>query len=392
MKNTYLDWAATSPIDPEIVSQMHNDRLRYIGNPSSPHRFGREANSYLEESRRRCGEALGVEPEKLVFTSGGTESDVIPLLSLMRKNRHGGDILLSSIEHSAIYELAPVFRDFGFRVNFVHPDERGIIRPDAVEDSLTPDTIAVAIMLVNNETGAVQPIRGISRVVQDFMKRNGRPIHFHCDAVQAPGKVSLELSKLGVDSAAFSAHKLRGPRGSGLLYLDSELPVLSSGGGQERGLRPGTEDPASAAAMAVAFKSVLDNFPKNYAHAHKLCTTLHDSLDGEEYFPVPTARFKEPEIYSPFIVSLSFPPIPGEVIARVLSDRGYMVGTGSACSSNRRKKKQRVLEAMGLSEDIARSTIRVSFGSDTTVNEVNSFAEVLLEEIKLLRKSLQKKH
>lgn len=392
MKGIYLDWAATTPIDPDISYRLHEDRLRYVGNPSSPHRLGRDARTYLEESRRRCGEALGVDPARLVFTSGGTESDVIPLLSLLRKNRHGGDILLSSIEHSAVFELAPVFRDFGFRVNFVNPDERGVVQPDAVEASLTPDTIAVAIMMVNNETGAVQPIREISRLLKNFEKKSTRRIHFHCDAVQALGKISFQLSDIGVDSAAFSAHKLRGPRGSGLLYLKNELPVLSSGGGQERGFRPGTEDPASTAAMASAVERALDNFSPNLDLTNKLCTTLHESLEGEEYFPIPAARFREIEFYSPYIVSLSFPPIPGEVLARVLSDCGCLVGTGSACSSNRREKKERIAEAMGLSEEIARSTIRVSFGPETTVGEVETFSKVLLEEVKLLRTGLKRNH
>ncbi len=391
MEKIYLDWAATTPMDPDVAPDMVDMYLHTAANPSSTHTPGRKAHQVLEETRELCASLLKVEPKELVFTSGGTESNTLPLISLIRQ-KSKGEILLSKIEHSAVYELSSLFHELGYQVKEVAPDEHGIIQPSAVRKQLSRETVAVAIMLVNNEVGSIQPVAEISREIRSFENEQNIRVHLHCDAVQALGKLSIEPQQLGVDSMAFSGHKFMAPKGVGMLYTRKPFTPLISGGGQEFGLRPGTENVPAIWAFGAVLKKRYEHMQAEYAHAGRLRDKLFAHLrtiDG--VIPFPLQRTARPENdFSPYIIALSVAPVPGEICARVLNDHGYAVGTGSACSSNRKKKRGRVIYSMTSDEETARGIIRVSFGPSTTGQEIEMFIETLQQELKLLRKTVRR--
>ena len=389
MKKIYLDWAATAPADPAILQQMHDISRNVYGNPSSSHSSGRTARKHIDHSRRLSADVLNVSPDQIVFTSGGSEANAIPLLSLIRRKK-SGRIIISAIEHAAVWEFSSLYAELGYDLIEIKPDQYGIIRADKLAQVLTPDTIAVAVMAVNNETGAIQPVDELGEVIGKFEKHSGASIHFHCDMVQAAGKIPLQLKRWNVDTAAFSAHKIGGPRGTGILYVKEKFPVLFSGGGQEYGMRPGTENTAGIRAISEALGNRLENTEKDFAHASRLNSRLVSGIERIEGCSlIPELRPQMVSCFSPYILSFSAAPVPGEVLTRVLNDRGVLVGSGSACSSNRQKKHGRVLRAMGTDSSIAGGVVRVSIGHSSTMEEIESFHDILREELKLLRKTLK---
>ena len=245
--NHYFDWASTSPADKTILQEALDETVAVWGNPSSIHAAGKEARELLEQARKRCADVLGVKAEKLYFTSGGTESDHIPLLSVLNRPQKG-TVLISSIEHPAIREMALEMKKCGMEVISIPSDKDGIITPEAVVKSLTPETVIVCVMAVNNETGAIQPVYEIADAITSATAGKRRP-KFHVDCVQAAGKIPFDLSCAGIDSAAFSAHKICGPRGIGLLYMKDAVEPFLKGGGQEKGMRRGKENVFGALAF-----------------------------------------------------------------------------------------------------------------------------------------------
>ena len=384
----YLDWAATAVPDPDIIKASCDCALRTFGNPSSVHQTGQQASAVLEECRIRCAKAMGVNKEEIFFTSGGTESDNIVLLSLLRKPSRG-TVLVSAIEHPAVLEPAAVLAENGYKVVYLKPGTDGIIKPSTLEKALTPDTKLVTVMAVNNETGAVQPVHQLAAAVQNYAKECGHKIHFHCDAVQGTGKVKLNFADPAVHSWAISAHKLQGPRGAGILVLKNTIQTMVRGGGQENGIRPGTENTAAIYGMALALEKALADLDKNYAHASALMDRLLGRLGQDKnYQIIPENRKPGDTDYSPYVLSLAAAPIPAEVLARTLDDKGICAGTGSACS-NRKKGQSRTLAAMGVSDHISFSRIRVSTGCTTTEEELDQFIRTLDQESSILRKALR---
>ncbi|MCL1817688.1 MAG: cysteine desulfurase [Spirochaetaceae bacterium] len=387
----YLDWAATAPIDPDIADYMRLVAETIPGNPSSIHSFGEKAKALLEESRKTCASVLGCAPGNVFFASGGSESNNIVFLSLLRKAKPG-HIVTGAGEHSSVYEPARLLEKYGWKVSRVGAGKKGRITADDIAAALLPETALVSVMLVNNETGMIQPLREIAAAVRAFEAGRGASgkrgrIHIHTDAVQAAGKIPFTVSGLGVDSLSVSAHKFRGPRGVGILTAASAgacITPLSVGGGQEGGIRPGTENIAGIAAMARALQRAQENLEHNHARARLLCGILLEAMSGCGHCKVlPEARLSNPDGYSPFIVSLAFPPVPGEVLVRVMNDKGYAISTGSACSA-RKKKDTRVLEGGGVSAKTAFSSVRVSFGPATTEDEVRAFSRDLRKEAGIL--------
>ncbi|MEM5948358.1 cysteine desulfurase family protein [Spirochaetia bacterium 38H-sp] len=380
--SVYLDWAATAIPYKEAIEEQTRVCSDFFGNPSSLHEPGRAARRLLDSCRSDIASMLSVRPEQLVFCSGATEANNIALLSVLTRRKRG-HVIVSAIEHSSGYEPALLLSSMGYDVDFIRPDASGIISPVDIANRVREDTVLVSVMLVNNETGAIQPVREIVQAVRTVQRRN---IHVHCDVVQASGKIAFNLTELGVDSASISAHKFGGVRGAGIMFAARQWDVLIRGGGQEQAMRPGTENVAAVAAMRRALEISEKEREKNSEHAIRLKKELIDGISnikGAEFLPVEVTK-KEKQ-YIPHILSVSFPPVPGEVLQRVLSDAGFYVSTGSACSS-RARRNSRVMDAMGISDRISFSAIRISTGYLTTEADITEFLRFIKREIPLLMK------
>lgn len=377
----YFDWAATSPCDADILRKSLEKTIEKWGNPSSLHEAGKEAKELLEEARKRCADSLGVPKEKLFFTSGGTESDHIPLLSVINRPQKG-HVLFSSIEHPAIREQALELKKCGFTVEAIPADKNGIITAEAVTAALKPETVIVCVMAVNNETGAIQPIYEIADAITKASQGKRRP-KFHVDCVQAAGKIPLNLSYKGIDSAAFSAHKICGPRGIGLLYLADSVEAFLKGGGQEKSIRSGTENVYGALALSFCLEKYLiqDANPQSkerYNAQIEYTKKFVDTLSKNDWCTIlPYSRIESEENYSPWIVQAAFKNIPGQVMLRALDNEGFYISTGSACSS--RKNSRPVLEAMHISAKESENAVRFSFGPHTTESAMNELLNKVAE-------------
>lgn len=389
----YLDWAATTPPDREILTKALEESFEAYANPSSPHSAGKAAKLSLERSRASFLAALAamdsVEPKgKIAFSASGTEADQIPLLSLLKtltKNYGSGSgegdrphLIISAIEHSAIHAQAEALSRLGFALSLVKPDTAGFIQPEKIAEAIRPSTKYVAVMAVNNETGAIQDIAAIAKAIASATSslRLPRPPLFHVDCVQALGKVPFDLSGGVITSAAFSAHKIGGPKGVGALWYAKPIDPLCVGGGQEAGIRSGTENIFGIAAFARCAVAVTTAYERRFAHARSLEARL---LSGLGAIPgaqvIPSSRMAGNPRWSPWIVSIAFPGLGGEVLARALSDADIAVSTGSACSQTHTTKGRRILDAMNLPQDLAFSAIRVSWGPSTGTNDIDSFLQ-----------------
>ncbi len=371
MKTCYLDWAASAPPYDDLSRGYAEQSLRHYANSSSSHAAGRAAFAELEQARNALAGVLECPAQRMFFSSGGSESDAIVLLStLFEKSRRS--IVISAIEHAAVYEQARVLEGLGLRVRYVKPDGDGIVRPQAVLAAIEPDCALVSIMAVNNETGAVQPIAEIAGAIRSALP--GRPPLIHSDAVQALGKLPCSLRAMGVDAASFSAHKLGGPRGIGALYLKRDIQALARGGGQESGIRAGTHNVAGAWAFSQAAVRAAADLESNYKRALSLESRL---LEGIKNIPgalaLPLGREAGDARYSPFIMSVAFPGLGGETMARVLDDQGIAVSTGSACSHG--SKERRVFDAQGLAPELSFASLRVSTGRDSGHEDIDFFLE-----------------
>ena len=380
-KEHYFDWAATSPSDKEILTSALNETIEKWGNPSSIHSAGKEARELLENARKTCANALGVPAETLYFTSGGTESDHIALLSVLNR-QNKGHVLFSSIEHPAIREMANEMKKCGVETEEIPSGADGIIQPETVVSMLKPDTILVCIMAVNNETGAIQPVYKIADAISKTTEGKRKP-KLHVDCVQAAGKIPFDLTYKGIDSAAFSAHKICGPRGIGLLYLKNAVEPFLRGGGQEKGIRSGTENVYGALAFSKCLEKYFiseknKNMEERFAAQQKYCADFINGLMQLDCCTIiPKARAEKPELYSPWIVQAAFKNIPGQVMLRALDAEGFYISTGSACSS--RKNNRPVLEAMHITRDESETAVRFSFGSETTEKAMKELLEKVTE-------------
>ena len=367
----YFDWAATTPPDQDILKESLEITMKNWGNPSSVHQIGKNAKSVLEETRANVAKTLGVKTEHIYFTSGGTESDQIPLLSVMTKPSCG-TVLISSIEHPAIREQAYAMKHCGWKIKELPTDKYGIIQPQTVVDYLTDDTMLVCIMAVNNETGVIQPIYEIADALTQASKNKRRP-KFHVDCVQAAGKIQLNLSHNGIDSAAISSHKICGPRGIGILYLKDKLEPFLKGGGQENNIRSGTENVFGAVAISKCLERYYNKDNSEFTKISKNFVEQLANLKGCTI--IPQSRLEKPELFSPFVVQAAFSKIPGNVMLRALDSEGFSISTGSACSS--KKNNRPVLEAMHINNDLRETSVRFSFGPHTTQKAVSELFKIV---------------
>lgn len=399
MTRRYFDWAATSPPDATLLSENLIQSLRQFANPSSPHAEGRAARGAFESARARCAAALGVPPASLAFTSGGTESNNLVLQSvLLDRSRRG--LAVSAVEHPSVAEPARRLSRLGAPLAIVKPLPDGRVAPEALARAIARagdgagagsgasaggrGIALAAVMAVNNETGALNDIPALAAAAREAAGR--RKIHFHCDAVQALGKTPLDLTRWDVDSAAFSAHKLGGPRGVGLLYARTPFEGPYSGGEQEQGIRPGTENLFGALAFAAALEArasaaaVAAEAARAEARWERLIAELKKI---GRCVPVPADRAARDERFSPYILQAAFAGVPGEVFVRAMDDLGVALSTGSACSSGTRKRP--VLEAMGIAPRTAFEAVRFSQGAGTTDEDIDA----LIETVRRCLRSLQ---
>ena len=367
----YFDWAATTPPDQDILKESLEITMKNWGNPSSVHQIGKNAKSVLEETRAKVAKTLGVKTENIYFTSGGTESDQIPLLSVMTKPLCG-TVLISSIEHPAIREQTYAMKHCGWKIKELPTDKYGIVQPQTVVDYLTDDTMLVCIMAVNNETGVIQPIYEIADALTQASKNKRRP-KFHVDCVQAAGKIQLNLSHNGIDSAAISSHKICGPRGIGILYLKDKLEPFLKGGGQEKNIRSGTENVFGAVAISKCLERYYNKDNSEFSKISQDFVNQLSQLKGCTI--IPQTRLEKPELFSPFVVQAAFSKIPGNVMLRALDSEGFFISTGSACSS--KKNNRPVLEAMHINNDLRETSVRFSFGPHTTQKAVSELFKIV---------------
>ena len=387
-KEHYFDWAATGPCDKEILRESLEIAIQYDGNPSSTHKTGSEARKVFEEARESCAKSLGVKVNQVFFTSGGTESDHIPLLSVLTSPAKKGRIILSAIEHPALREECAMLKKLGYDVVSVEPDKNGFISAQSIIEKLTSDTLFVTVMAVNNETGCIQPFYEIADALTQATKGKRRP-HFHVDCVQAAGKIPLDLSYQGIDSAALSAHKISGPRGIGILYLSRPVNSFLVGGGQEQNIRSGTENLFGA----VAFSKCLEKYYLNKKYTSEPAKNRFEeqkewtidfmkklkTLEKCQLVPALREDFSQESQskFSPWLVQAAFMGIPGNVMVRALDAKGFCISTGSACSA--KKQSRPILAAMKLSREIQDSAVRFSFGNFTTKKAMDELFEAIKE-------------
>jgi len=360
MKEFYWDNSATTAMSRAAIDEYGRVAETVFGNPSSLHRKGVEAEKVLRASRSFLSSTIGAKEKEITFTSGGTEGNNLALRGIARAyGKRGRHIISTAVEHPAVLNTLDQLKVLGYEITLVPPNADGSVEPGRIREALRADTILVSMMAVNNETGSILPCAEIGA----WLKSNASETFFHVDAVQSYGKMDLDVRRLGADALTVSAHKFHGPKGVGFLYLREGVRCqpLVFGGGQEQGIRPGTENTAGIAAMAVAAQITLDARPA----MERLKLFKEAVLSGLE------KRGVEFEVNGalgdsvPYILNISFPYIRSEVLLHSLESVGVYVSTGSACSS-KKKNYSHVLRAMGLSEIRMESAIRLSWSDYNT--------------------------
>ncbi len=363
----YFDNSATTQVRPEVLSTYQQVSEKIWGNPSSLHKLGETAWNLLEQSRAQIATTFGVQPGEILFTSGGSEGDnwVIKGTALA-KQRFGKHIITSSVEHAAVRNAMQSLEKQGFEVTYLPVDKDGRVNPQDVKDALQKDTILVSIMAVNNEVGTVQPIKEIGEILKDYPT-----VHFMVDAVQAIGKGLDDLVfSERVDFAVFSGHKFHAPRGTGFIYKRAgrKLAPLIDGGGQERGLRGGTENTPGIAAMARAIRLMKEAEEKDVTSELAVKKTITDHIIQFNHVKV----FSGTDGFAPHILTFAIVGVRGETIVHAFEERDIYISTTSACSSKKHTEAS-TLAAMKVPDEVATSAVRVSLGDQNTLEDAIKF-------------------
>lgn len=377
----YLDNSATTRCYKEAAEKMYRVMTEEYGNPSSLHHKGIEAEQVLREAKNILAHNLKVQEKELYFTSGGTESDNLALIGCAYANQRAGKHLITtSIEHPAVLQAMQYLEGQGFRITYLPVDADGIVRLSDLEEALCEDTILVSVMYVNNEVGSVQPIAEIG----ELLKKREKSILFHVDAVQAYGKYQIHPKKLHIDLLSISSHKIHGPKGMGLLYVGEGVKIrpLLYGGGQQKDLRPGTENVPGIAGLGEAARRIYTDFEEKRDCLYGLKEYF---IKGIQELEGVVVNGKTGRDSAPHIVSVSFEGVRSEVLLHALEDRGIYVSSGSACASNH-PAVSGTLKAMGIKRELLDSTLRFSFSEFTTEEELAYCLKVLGELLPMLRK------
>ena len=377
----YLDNSATTSCSKAATEKMVELLTQDYGNPSSLHMKGVIAEKYITEAKKKIAKTLKVEEKELVFTSGGTESNNLAIIgSALANKRAGMHVITTSIEHASVTNPFIWLSENGFEVTYLGVDAYGQIKLDELKDAIRPDTILVSIMHVNNEIGALQPIEEAGKVIK---AANPKTL-FHVDAIQSYGKMAIFPKKWNVDMLSVSGHKIHGPKGSGFLFIKDKTKVkpLIHGGGQQKGMRSGTENVPAIAGLAVASEEMYQNLEENRNHLFALRDYFIEEvekLDGV------TVNGKKDHDSAPHIVSVSIDGVRAEVILHTLEDRNIYVSAGSACSSNKPAISS-TLQSIGLKKELLDSTVRFSFSIHTTKEELDYALGVMRETIPMLQR------
>ena len=377
----YLDNSATTIPDPSVVESFQKTTEQYFANPSSIHQLGGTVEKLLETARRQAASILRVEPDEIIFTSGGTEGNNLAVKGIAFEHRNRGKhIITTAVEHPSVEEACLSLERSGFEVTVLPVDRYGVVAVEDVKKAIRDDTILVSVMHVNNEIGSIQPIEEIGKLLENYPK-----VHFHVDAVQSFGKVPLSLRESGIDLCTFSGHKIHGLKGTGILYVKkgTRLFPLLHGGGQENEVRPGTENVAGAVSFVRAMRLIKEQEQENKDHLQ----ALHDRL-WNAFENIDGLHINSPENGAPHILNVSVPGIKPEVIIHMLGEKDIFISTKSACSS-KQQDESKILVACGFSRDIAISGLRISLSYHNTVEEIERFLQALKEAVAQFKKVLR---
>lgn len=377
----YLDNSATTRCSDRARNLMMEVLMKDYGNPSSLHMMGVDAENYVKAAQKKIAKTLKVEEKEIIFTSGGTESNNLALVgSALANKRSGMHLITTSIEHASIAATMQFLEEQGFRVTYLDVDENGIISLEQLKEAVCEETILVSLMMVNNEIGAVEPIEEAVKVIKE---KNPKTL-VHVDAIQSYGKFRIYPKKMGIDMLSVSGHKIHGPKGSGFLFVKDKTKIkpIIYGGGQQKGMRSGTENVPGIAGLGEAAAEIYENFEEKIDHMYQLKQKFVEEAAKIEGVSIngKTGRDSAPQI-----VSVSVDGVRSEVMLHTLEDRKIYVSAGSACSSNK-PAISHTLQHIGLRQDLLDSTIRFSFCVHTTEEEIDYALEVMREVIPKLRK------
>ena len=376
----YLDNSSTTKVLDEVRNLMIKTMETDYGNPSSMHLKGVEAEKYIKKSAGQIAKILKADEKEILFTSGGTESNNLAVIgTAMANKRAGNHIITTSVEHASILSTMAFLEEQGFRVTYLPVDENGVIRIEDLRREICDETILVSVMYVNNEVGAVMPIAEIA----DVIRKTKPDIIFHVDAIQAFGKYEIYPKRLHIDLLSVSGHKIHGPKGVGFLYIKDKTKIkpIIYGGGQQKGMRSGTENVPGIAGIGCAAELIYQELPKKTERLYELKDYMIDRLSEMENVKI---NSKKGHDTAPQIVNASFIGVRSEVLLHALEERKIYVSAGSACSTNKHTASA-TLKSMGLKNEEMESAIRFSFCVDTTKEEIDYAVETIRELLPMLR-------
>lgn len=381
----YFDNSATTRCYDAVKDIVVKTMTEDFGNPSAMHLKGVEAEKYVKDSAKILAGLMKVQEKEILFTSGGTESDNLALIGgAMANRRSGNHIITTSVEHPAVSQPAAYLQEQGFEITYLPVDHQGRVKMNALEAVLRPDTIMVSVMLVNNEVGSVMPVEEIAELVH---ARSPKAL-FHVDAIQGFGKYRIYPKKMGIDLLSVSGHKIHGPKGVGFLYINEKVKIIPQilGGGQQSGMRSGTDNVPGIAGLGVAAREIYKNLDANVEHMYQLKEHIAAGLSQMEDIRINGMELRKA---APQILSISVMGVRSEVLLHSLEDRGIFVSAGSACSSHKRKPSS-TLSAMGMPKEQIESTVRLSFSEENTIEEADYFLETMKTLVPMLRRYSRK--
>lgn len=378
----YLDNSATTRCLESVKDIVVKTMMEDYGNPSSKHLRGVRAEQYLKDSREAIAKTMKVNEKEIFFTSGGTEANNWAIIGAAMANKRAGmHVITTAIEHPAVIQPMQYLAEQGFRVSYIPVGRDGKADLDALENAICDETILISAMYVNNEVGAVQPMEEIAALI----KKKNPGILFHVDAIQAYGKYRIFPKKMGIDMLSVSAHKIHGPKGAGFLYVNEKVKIkpLILGGGQQKGMRSGTDNVPGIAGLGMAAKEAYTGFEEKISHLYRIKELF---VKGVREIPDTVINSPEGGFGAPQIVSVSFRGIRSEVLLHALEEKEIYVSSGSACSSNKKLPISTVLKEIGLEKDLLETTVRFSFSHFTTEEEIAYCLEELRKIVPVLRK------